>query len=116
MRIITYPLLFITLAVLVIFSLTNKHMVDMGIWPLEQTIALPAFAWFLGSLAVGVILGVILSSLGRQKQKAKLRILKRQTEQQHKEAEAIKAEAQAMIAEPRQTTIEESQTRALTPS
>ncbi len=111
MRIFTYSLLLIILIILLSFSLTNNQMVNVGIWPLEQTITLPAFVWFLGSLATGLILGVLFSSMGRQKQKAKLRLMQKQTEQQAKDAESIRAEAQAMIAETQTIRDGEDQTK-----
>lgn len=116
MRIITYPLLLIMMTIMVVFALTNKHMVHMGIWPFEQRIILPAFAWILGTLAIGIILGAILSSFGRQKQKAKLRILQKQAQQESNEAKAIRAEAQSIVAEPRGVVKEAEPVKALTSS
>ncbi len=116
MRIITYPLLLIAMVVMVVFALTNKHMVHMGIWPFEQTIILPAFVWILATLAMGIILGAVFSSLGRQKQKAKLRILQKQAEQQTKEAKAIRAEAQSIMAQPQLVAKEAKTSQALTSS
>ncbi len=115
MRIITYPLFICILIVLVAFALSNQQAVGVGIWPFDKTFTLPAFVWFLSFLFAGLLLGAFFSSLGRQKQKAKLRILKKQTEQESNEAKAIRAEAQALVAQmPAPSKEEKEPAKALT--
>ncbi len=113
MRIITYPLFIILLVVLVAFALTNQQAITVGIWPFEYAFTLPAFVWFLGFLAIGLVGGAVFSSLGRQKEKAKLRILKKQTEQQSDEAKAIKAEVQTLMVQPQSSSQDKEQAKSL---
>ncbi|MFV0430665.1 MAG: LapA family protein [Alphaproteobacteria bacterium] len=92
MRIILYPIAIIILALIVAFTASNTQSLEMGLWPLEQQVALPAFLWVLLSILVGFVLGIFALILTGQKKRAKVRMLKNQVEEKTKEAEKLKKE------------------------
>ncbi|MFV0321987.1 MAG: lipopolysaccharide assembly protein LapA domain-containing protein [Alphaproteobacteria bacterium] len=99
MRIILYPLAALLLIVAIAFTVSNTQFVEMGIWPMKQTIALPAFAWVLAAMLVGFILGIIAMLFTGQKKRMQLQIQKRQAEQKSRDIEAIKGEVEALVAQ-----------------
>lgn len=99
MRIILYPLAALLLIVAITFTVSNTQLVEMGIWPMEQTISLPAFAWVLAAILVGFILGIIAMMFTGQKKRILLQIQKRQAEQKSRDIEAIKGEVEALVAQ-----------------
>lgn len=99
MRIILYPLAALLLIVAIAFTVSNTQVVEMGIWPIEQKIALPAFAWVLVSIIIGFILGIIAIYLTGRKKRIQLQVLKKQAEQKSRDIEAIKGEVEALVAQ-----------------
>jgi lipopolysaccharide assembly protein A len=57
----------------VLFAVSNREPVTIEIWPLPWQIQAPAFLILLGSLAVGLIIGLLLSWLtgGERRQRAR---------------------------------------------
>lgn len=99
MRIILYPLAALLLIIAITFTVSNTQLIKMGIWPIEQKLALPAFAWVIASMIVGFILGIIAILFTGRKKRIQLQILKRQAEQKSKDIEAIKEEVESLVAQ-----------------
>ncbi len=51
--ILTIPLVLVVL----IFSIANRHLVDLDLWPLALSFSLPVFVLMLGTLFVGFLAG-----------------------------------------------------------
>lgn len=49
------------------FSIANSETVKLGIWPFENTIAIPLFFLTLISLTLGIFLGLFLSIFSKNK-------------------------------------------------
>lgn len=61
------------LLVLVVFSVNNRGAVALDLWPLRYEIGLPLFLVVLGSLAVGVLLGLFLEWVFEGRNRSALR-------------------------------------------
>ena len=94
------------------FSVSNRGLVEMGLWPLPATVEVQLFWVFLFGLAVGILLGGIGTWLGgmrrrregrRMRNKAwalenQINVIKEQ--QQAEEAKAYEARRAALKAQP----------------
>lgn len=61
------------LLVLVVFSVNNREAIALNLWPLRYEVALPLFLVVLGSLVVGVLLGLFLEWVFEGRNRSALR-------------------------------------------
>ncbi len=57
MRAIGLILMLALLALAVFFSMANRDIVALGLWPLDIRVAVPLFAPILGAVVIGFVLG-----------------------------------------------------------
>ncbi|MEX0758290.1 MAG: LapA family protein [Tistlia sp.] len=83
------------LLLLVVFSVNNRAAVALDLWPLRYEIALPLFLVVLGSLAVGVLLGLFLEWVFEGRNRSALRSERRRTAATERELSKLRqAEAE----------------------
>lgn len=80
--------------VIVVFALSNRGPLDLGLWPLNETLIVPTYLAVLAPLVVGVLMGWVLAGTGRMRRRKADRAGKRRIEQ---------LEQQVAILEGRQT-------------
>ena len=103
----------IGLVVIVSFAVSNRQMVEVGLWPLPQTLNIQLFWVFLFGLVVGAILGGLGAWFGAIGKRRRARQMKRKADdlegqlrvikQQQEEAEAKayeEAKAARLAAQP----------------
>lgn len=60
MRVLSWLIGLPVAAVAVVFAVVNRRPVDVELWPLPWTVALPLFVLVLGALAVGLVTGGVI--------------------------------------------------------
>jgi uncharacterized membrane protein YciS (DUF1049 family) len=73
MRLLSW-LIGLAVAVLVVaFAVTNRQTVTVGMWPFAQGVAAPAYLVALVPLAIGLVLGILLASVGTMRARLRTR-------------------------------------------
>ncbi len=82
------------LVVIVAFSVSNRAMVEMGLWPLPGTITVQLYWVFLFGLAIGVVLGGIGAWLGGWKKRREGRRMRNKAWALQNQLNALKEQEQ----------------------
>lgn len=88
MRSVIRIFLAIVIVLLVTFAIANRQVVIVNLWPLPFTLSVPLFIAILGAFAVGLLVGVALIAISRQRQRMKAHSAERRAER----AERLAAE------------------------
>ncbi len=73
-------LLFLIAAAAVVFAVANRAMVTVSLWPLPFDVSLPLFMAVLGALALGLVLGTMLSLPARERLRRRARTSEKRAE------------------------------------
>jgi uncharacterized integral membrane protein len=82
-------------AVIVVFALSNRQDVAIGLWPFEQSLALPLFLVVLVPLIVGLALGLLVGSVRALRHRRAARTLAKRAERLEREVEGLKTRSAA---------------------
>ena len=80
------------LLILVVFSVNNRDAVVLNLWPLRYEAALPLFLVVLGSLVVGVLLGLFLEWVFEGRNRSALRSERRRSAASERELKKLRQE------------------------
>ena len=83
-------LLFLLLGVLI--AVSNRQRVELGLWPLVETVSMPLFLLVPALLLLGVLIGLLLGWLGGGETRRNARALRRETERLRLDAETLREE------------------------
>lgn len=102
---------------IVLFSIANREIVDVSLWPLPATIDLPLYGVFLAALLLGALLGGIASWLAgwrvrRDARRDRRRVVAMEARERLRREEQARAEAEEL----RQRRESRQQGRALAPA
>jgi uncharacterized integral membrane protein len=64
MRLLWWIMLAVVAVVLILFAVSNREMVSVGLWPLPDLLQLPLYLVLLGALFVGFIVGELVAWVG----------------------------------------------------
>jgi uncharacterized integral membrane protein len=93
------------LLVLVVFSVNNRGAVALDLWPLRYEIGLPLFLVVLGSLFVGVLLGLFLEWVFEGRNRSALRQERRHSAASDRELRKLReAEVRRTAGDPKPDT------------
>lgn len=81
------------------FSVSNRGMVEMGLWPLPDTIEVQLFWVFLFGLAVGIVLGGIGAWLGGMRKRREGRKMRNKAWALENQVKVMKEQQEAAEAE-----------------
>jgi len=79
----------------ILFALSNRQAVDVGLWPFAEILAVPVYAAVLGPLALGLLIGLFYGGLGGLRARAAARAASRRADGLARELDALRAESAA---------------------
>jgi uncharacterized integral membrane protein len=85
----------IGLVVIVSFAVSNRQMVDVGLWPLPETLNVQLFWVFLFGLVVGAVLGGLGAWFGAMGKRRHARQMKRKADDLEGQLRVIKQQQEA---------------------
>lgn len=88
----------IGLVTIVSFAVSNRQLVDVGLWPLPETIGVPLFWVFLFGLVVGAVLGGMGAWLGAMRRRRDARRMRRKAEDLEGQLRVIRQQQEAVEA------------------
>lgn len=90
-RLISWLLGLPAAVVVVLFALSNRGTVTMGLWPFADGLEVPAYAAALVPLALGLILGLACGGLGALRARAAAAVLRRRVQSLESELGTLRA-------------------------
>ena len=99
MRRFSWIILLPVAVVVVAFAITNRAPVTLGLWPLEQTYAVPAFVVVLIAVAAGFMLGGLVSWLSAGTTRSRARTLGERAERAEREIRRLRERIERLEAD-----------------
>ncbi len=86
--------------VAVLFAISNRDIVELGLWPLPDRIAVPLYLVALGALAAGFLAGGAVAWFGAGRARRRARAAERRAAAQKREIEALERRLAAIERSP----------------
>ena len=92
MRIVYRAVILAGAVFLILFAVSNREMVSLGLWPLPFIIGLPLYLLFFFALLIGALLGAAAGWLAGRRNRSELRRRRRRIEALERELSATQAQ------------------------
>jgi uncharacterized integral membrane protein len=92
MSVLRWVALAIVAVLLILFAVSNREVVSVGLWPLPVTLELPLYIVVLGTLVIGFLAGQLVTWIGgwrwrREARRSRERIATLEAQIHHRDAE-----------------------------
>jgi uncharacterized integral membrane protein len=93
MRIVSWVALALVAVVLIVFAVSNREIVSVGLWPLPAQVELPLYLLVLGTLLAGFVVGELVAWIGGRRWRREARRSRNRIAMLEREVEAARAGA-----------------------
>jgi len=93
MNVLRWVSLAVVAVLLILFAVSNREVVSVGLWPLPVTVGLPLYIVVLGTLVIGFVAGQVVTWIAgwrwrREARRSRERIATLEAQIHHRDAEA----------------------------